>query len=241
MTFKTTLMEPIKPGDPFRSDHFRMGTTLGTNVTAMFDKFDNQKQEYIILINTDTGERLRVDFKSELEPKETVKYACTLLPTDAFARANTKWCLRDNATPCQGCLDDCDKCKKHVCEGCSAYQPVDNKKPEFGLSITDINREELQIVIRDDSGVVWINGADGMCIFRASGIKQLHVDDRRPAVCSLCRDKFDNEVHKCLNLHDSHGPYISMMISIKEWKETKQTWNEYKKKAESFIASHIKR
>lgn len=38
--------------------------------------------------------------------------------------------------------------------------------------------EEVQIVIRNDSKVIWVNTEKG-CVFRICQIKKLEVDDRR--------------------------------------------------------------
>lgn len=44
---------------------------------------------------------------------------------------------------------------------------------------TEMTSEVIEIVIRSDSKVIWIN-ADGSCIYRISKIEgKVHVDDRR--------------------------------------------------------------
>ena len=55
-------MTQIAPGNPFLSDAYHMGATIGTNVTVMYERFDNERHNYIIIVNTETGERLRVRF-----------------------------------------------------------------------------------------------------------------------------------------------------------------------------------
>ena len=55
-------MESIAPGNPFLSDAVRMGTTIGTNVTVMFMNHSTDLQTNIVIVNTDTGERIKVKF-----------------------------------------------------------------------------------------------------------------------------------------------------------------------------------
>lgn len=59
---EVTQEESFPPGNPFLYDGYRMGTRLGANVIAMYEKFDNDVQPYIIICNTDTGERIRLRF-----------------------------------------------------------------------------------------------------------------------------------------------------------------------------------
>jgi hypothetical protein len=60
-----STLAPLPAGNPFRYDAFHMGTRLGANVVAMFEKFDTEVQPYIILVNTDTGERIRATFTND--------------------------------------------------------------------------------------------------------------------------------------------------------------------------------
>jgi hypothetical protein len=53
-------MDPVAPGNPFLSDAYRMGTYIGTNVAVMFEKHPHEQHGYIVVVNTDTGERIRV-------------------------------------------------------------------------------------------------------------------------------------------------------------------------------------
>ena len=53
--------------NPFLQDAFLMGTQIGKNVTIMYEKFDQEVQPYIIVINTKTGRRIRIDLESESE------------------------------------------------------------------------------------------------------------------------------------------------------------------------------
>lgn len=57
---KTEEMEPIKPGNPFLSDSVHMGERLGTNVCVMFMRFPDEYHDYLIVVNTRTGQRLKV-------------------------------------------------------------------------------------------------------------------------------------------------------------------------------------
>lgn len=48
--------------NPFNHDFFLMGQYLGTNVLAMFERFDHEFQPYIILHDITTGQRMRITF-----------------------------------------------------------------------------------------------------------------------------------------------------------------------------------
>lgn len=57
-------MENILPGsNPFLHDTYNMGTKLGTNLTVMFQNFEDQEAPYLIVVNTETGERVKLVFK----------------------------------------------------------------------------------------------------------------------------------------------------------------------------------
>lgn len=49
--------------NPFHHDAYHMGTTLGTNCTILFANHSDKECEYIIVVNTVTGERLKIDLK----------------------------------------------------------------------------------------------------------------------------------------------------------------------------------
>lgn len=53
----------IKPGNPFTQDAYHMGTYLGTNVCVMYSNFPGEPCEYLIIVDTQTGERLEVTLK----------------------------------------------------------------------------------------------------------------------------------------------------------------------------------
>lgn len=49
--------------NPFRQDLFHMGTKLGSNVTILHRNFDSQEAKYLIIVNTKTGERMKLEFE----------------------------------------------------------------------------------------------------------------------------------------------------------------------------------
>jgi hypothetical protein len=51
--------------NPFRQDFYHMGTRLGSNLVALFRNFDKDNCEYLILVNTITGERIEVNITNE--------------------------------------------------------------------------------------------------------------------------------------------------------------------------------
>jgi len=59
--------DELAPGDPFQTDHYNMGRRLGTNVMVMYDTFPGDRMRYLIIVDTETGKRLVIDF---LEKKE---------------------------------------------------------------------------------------------------------------------------------------------------------------------------
>ena len=61
-SMNTEALIPIEPGNPFLSDLFNMGTQIGTNCTVMYGKHTNERCAYLIVVNTETGERIRVTF-----------------------------------------------------------------------------------------------------------------------------------------------------------------------------------
>ena len=48
--------------NPFCQDAYNMGTKIGTNVTIMYANFDNVPCKYLIIVDTQTGERKRITF-----------------------------------------------------------------------------------------------------------------------------------------------------------------------------------
>ncbi len=56
-------MENFPPNDnPYWHDHFSMGHTIAENVHVMFATFPNEKASHLIVINTETGERVMLTF-----------------------------------------------------------------------------------------------------------------------------------------------------------------------------------
>lgn len=54
-------MEPIPAGaNPFNHDYYHMGTYVASNVAIMHATHDDQRATYVIVINRETGERVRV-------------------------------------------------------------------------------------------------------------------------------------------------------------------------------------
>ena len=48
-------------------DLFHMATRLGTNVTVMYRTHPHTRMTYLIVVNTETGESVRLDFGQEEE------------------------------------------------------------------------------------------------------------------------------------------------------------------------------
>jgi hypothetical protein len=60
---KVKKAEPFPANEnPFLHDSYNMGTTIGTNVTVMFDNHASERCNYLIVVNTETGERVRIVF-----------------------------------------------------------------------------------------------------------------------------------------------------------------------------------
>jgi hypothetical protein len=57
---KIVPMTNTPPGNPFHHDALRMGTKIGENVYIMFEKHQHERQGYVIVVNAETGERMRV-------------------------------------------------------------------------------------------------------------------------------------------------------------------------------------
>lgn len=65
---KITTMSPMEPnedGSPinaFRQDFSNnLGTNVGSNVTVMFSRFENEVHDFLIVIDRISGERIRID------------------------------------------------------------------------------------------------------------------------------------------------------------------------------------
>jgi len=54
-------MEPFPPkSNPFYHDIYNMGTVIAENITVMHESHPTDKAKYIIVVNTETGERLKI-------------------------------------------------------------------------------------------------------------------------------------------------------------------------------------
>jgi len=66
---RTEVLKGIPPqSNPFHYDAFNMGTQVASNCIIMHDSHNDQKTRSIIVINTDTGERMRVYLVEEKTP-----------------------------------------------------------------------------------------------------------------------------------------------------------------------------
>lgn len=48
--------------NPFCQDAYHMGTYLGKNVCVMYPNHSTEECPYLIIVNTRTGERLKINF-----------------------------------------------------------------------------------------------------------------------------------------------------------------------------------
>lgn len=55
--------------NPYLEDAFHMGISLGSNVTAMLGNHSTDTCDYIILVDTRTGERIQIDFTDAADDK----------------------------------------------------------------------------------------------------------------------------------------------------------------------------
>lgn len=67
-----TLLEQFPPGNPFCHDLFRMGSVIGTNCVVMYKEHTSKKQPYIIVCNTETGERVQINLSAEGEGRSQI-------------------------------------------------------------------------------------------------------------------------------------------------------------------------
>ena len=64
--FKIKKLSPFPPNsNPFCYDAYLMGTTIGSNVTVMMGCHESERCNYLIVVNTETGERLRIEFTDD--------------------------------------------------------------------------------------------------------------------------------------------------------------------------------
>lgn len=56
-------MAPVAtPENPFNTDMYHMGTYVAKNVCVMYATFEDQVASYIIVVNRETGERIKIRF-----------------------------------------------------------------------------------------------------------------------------------------------------------------------------------
>lgn len=51
--------------NPYRVDTYHMGQNIGKNVTIMYANHSGEKCDYVILINNETGERVKIVFNGK--------------------------------------------------------------------------------------------------------------------------------------------------------------------------------
>ena len=74
MGFRIETLNPQPPcASPFNHDFYNMGTRLGVNCVVMYENHPLQACRYLILVNTDTGERIRVSFEASFYKKLAVE------------------------------------------------------------------------------------------------------------------------------------------------------------------------
>lgn len=62
-------MEDLPPkSNPFHHDRYHMGQVVGTNCTIMFENHRDQPCKYLIIINTETGKRVKVMVDENASP-----------------------------------------------------------------------------------------------------------------------------------------------------------------------------
>lgn len=65
---KIQVLKSFPPNsNPFHHDGYHMGTQLGSNVTVMHENHSDKFMRYLIIVNTETGDRIRIDFQEEKE------------------------------------------------------------------------------------------------------------------------------------------------------------------------------
>ena len=62
----------VKPGkqykpntNPMLQDLYHMGQRMGKNVDLLFSTHASEEMKYLIVVNTKTGESIRIEFKDE--------------------------------------------------------------------------------------------------------------------------------------------------------------------------------
>lgn len=76
ITFKEMSSFPPEE-NPFCHDLCNMGVRLGNNVMVMYRNHDHEICEYLIIVNTETGERMKVFFRPEVSSLFDEKFQMT--------------------------------------------------------------------------------------------------------------------------------------------------------------------
>lgn len=72
---KVTKLESFPPcANPFVHDAYNMSTAIGNNVVVMYDKHPSEHASYLIVVNKETGERLRIDVDSPAEKENLATF-----------------------------------------------------------------------------------------------------------------------------------------------------------------------
>lgn len=67
-TISANVLKPFPPNEnPFNHDLFNMGTKMGKDLMIMHANHDTEDCKYIVLINTKTGERVKIEFDTTQE------------------------------------------------------------------------------------------------------------------------------------------------------------------------------
>ena len=66
--FRIEVMETLPEGvGAYQDDRYHMGRNLGTNAMMMYANYDDAKCNYIILINYETRQRIKIHFTDKSE------------------------------------------------------------------------------------------------------------------------------------------------------------------------------
>lgn len=76
----TKKLDGFPPGsNPFCHDQYHMGMEVGKNVIVMYSCYENDRCDYLIIYNKETGERLQVNITEEAEEKAAQHEAIDVL------------------------------------------------------------------------------------------------------------------------------------------------------------------
>lgn len=69
MFLKTEVLPSFPPNsNPFRHDLWNMGQSIGLEHMMMFRNHPSEDLDYLIIVNTTTGERVKLSFQQEKKP-----------------------------------------------------------------------------------------------------------------------------------------------------------------------------